>query len=208
MRLTIGLLLSFTLAIAVHAQPPCRVIQSVPTHYETPTRDARTHRNIVRVDVVEVAQINPVYTSAYSPDGYDSATQAELLVEIRRLGIELRTLKTQLTGPVRPSPAAPLAAPGEEKIAPPKGISRSDDGPAVGLAIVNAKCAVCHSPPGEGRLTIIDMKGNLATLTDKQKLKLDDKVFTGEMPPPINRFGIKPITDAEYAAIKSVLRGS
>ena len=205
MRLTIGLLLSFSLAIVVHAQPPCRVIQSVPTHYETPTHDARTHRNIVRVDVVEVAQINPAYTSAYSPDGYDSATQAELLVEIRRMAAELRSLKAQLTAPAK---AAAPAATGEEKIPAPKSVGLTGDGPAVGLSVLTAKCAACHSPGGKGKLAILDMKGNLATLNAAQKFNVLTRVYAGEMPPPINTQGIAAVTDSEYAAIMSALRGS
>ncbi len=175
--------------------------------YHNPSARVRSRR----VDIVTVQQINPAYTSAYSPEGYDSVTQADILGEIRRLNVRI----DQLTALAKAAPV--VVIPGKEGVPPvvvpptvvvPPVRKPAEANGAVGLSIMVAKCAACHQAGKllpDQKFTLIDVKGNLVSLTDKQKLNVLHKTFTGQMPPPNNVHGIPPLTDAEYAAIAELV---
>ncbi len=94
MRIVIGLAALLCLLGAALAQSPVcagpyRTVNATP-HYQ-PGNDYHepTHRRRVIVDIATVAQINPAYLSAYNPDGYDAATQADILAALRQLNTRL-----------------------------------------------------------------------------------------------------------------------
>jgi mono/diheme cytochrome c family protein len=80
--------------------------------------------------------------------------------------------------------------------------------PLSGLAILNQKCAACHQDgklePNQ-RFILLDLKGQLSPLTPAQSLKVLTKTYLGQMPPPVNKFGIQPIGNEEYAALVQLL---
>lgn len=235
---TIFALLLCGVAIAIGESPqPCaypRVCRATPeaSSYTqsilstgVAPHDENTHhrhvRNVVRI--IDVAAINPAYVSAYSPEGYDSTTQSDILGEIRRLGLRLDQLQqlvqqkrssTPTTPapttppPLVPNPAVPLppaptmpGTPGSARVPVP-------DSKLIGLAVLSAKCAACHQQGHllpEQRFTLLDGKGNLVSLTDRQKVTLSNKTRLGTMPPPANTQGIPPLSDAEYAAVADLI---
>jgi len=192
----------------------CRVCpeQSSYTHYQP--YHAGHHREIVRL--IDVAQINPAYTSSYSPDGYDAATQQAIKAQIGLLSQQIDTLTQRLSKPIPPTmppataptpapqPGAKAPTPAPHEIVPP-GVNPS----AIGLAVLNAKCAICHQDgklPPDQKFTLLDVKGALVPLTDKQRLRVILKTYSGQMPPPNNTKGIPAVTDAEFAAIAALLQ--
>lgn len=187
------------LAIAsLAAAAPYRTINCQPAQGAASTGTVHQRAlNVVRI--ATVAQINPAYTSAYAPDGYDSATQADLLAEVRRLTARLDAQARAGVAP--PAPAANIPPPA------PKGVTQG--GGVIGLAVLTAKCAQCHQTgklAPDQRFALLDAKGNLATLTDRQKLRVLLKAYSGQMPPPMNVYGVTPLTDAEYAAIVDLVQ--
>ncbi len=180
------------------------------------------------VNIATVAQINPAYTSAYSPDNYDSSTQVELVQEVRRLRALLdaqaiaaavlarggTTLPPQQPAVV-PQPLMPYVAPaaqaGQPAAQPPvqPPVPKALIGGAPGLGVLMAKCSACHQVghiAPDQRFTMLDAKGQLSPLNDKQKLRILLKVYSGQMPPPSNIQGIQPVTDAEYAQLVDLLQ--
>ncbi len=203
----------------------CRGINCVPsqsqyTPYKPPTSYYYSAEHKPRQRVVEirsrVLQINPAYTSAYSPEGFDSTTQADILSELRRLGYRLDQVAAlaQARGSVV-VPAAP-GQPGAVVVPiPPSGsalpVKPAPKVPAAvsGLSVLNASCAACHQAgklDPDQRFTLLDAKGALAPLTDKQKLRVLSRAYSEEMPPPNNKFGIPPLTDPEFAALVELLK--
>ena len=219
MKVLVGMIAVMVVATVVVAQPrKCNVApaQSSYVHYVAPhagatangsyTQPAVYHRRL-QANIVSVAQINPAYVSAYSPDGYDSATQADILNELRRLGFRLDQIAAigkaataaQAKVDVGPGPVVVPAVP----------MDKGKDASTTGLAVITAKCAVCHQAgklAADQRFTLIDMKGNIVPLTDKQKVTLIKKTYRQQMPPPINSFNIPPLTDSEYAAIMDLIQ--
>lgn len=168
-----------------------------------------------RVDIVRVLQINPAYASAYSPDGYDATTQADILNELRRQAGVQAQLYNQLMAQIAtisrgqvlaPAPSVPgVPAP---PVVVPVALPPGPPNTAIGLAVLNLKCAACHQAgklATDQRFTLLDAKGQLVTLTDKQKLAVIRKTRTGQMPPPLNLLGIPTVTDAEFAAIADLV---
>jgi mono/diheme cytochrome c family protein len=205
----LGLLALALLSSPVEAQ---YYQQQYQTHQQT--------RRIVRVHVVEVAQINPAYTSAYSPDSYDTATQAQLLLQIQAL---TRALQQQIAN--QQAPAAPVApvqspfliVPGSKPGDQPT-VLVTPQAPAVvvppppatvptavaGLLVLNTHCAVCHTL---GKLApnvpfgIVDAKGIInPALTADQKRLILIRSYKRTMPPVGNKVGMLPVTDADYAS--------
>ncbi len=187
------------------------------------------HRHINRVDIVrsEVLQINPGYFSQYSEGNYDSTTQGDILAELKRLGLRSDQIAAMLfaaartgvpTAPVNPAApatypapgAAPAVVPGAAPVPPQPTIRpQSTGGGAIGLAVMVAKCAVCHQAgklAPDQRFTLLDAKGQLATLTPAQKFKVLTKTYSGQMPPPTNVHGVPAVTDAEFAALMDLLQ--
>ncbi len=178
------------------------------------------------VNIETVAQINPAYLSAYSPDGYDSATQSRILNELQRLGaaVELQTklaiamqaaqaaqagIRMPYADEKRtvPSPGTPDKPPEVIPI-PASKLPRIPGPPTKGLAVITAKCAACHQAgklAPDQRFTILDLRGELAPLTPAMRLKIIGKTYRGEMPPPHNDRGITPLTDEEYASIMDII---
>lgn len=229
MRTLLGLLVFACLTAGLLAQSPVcagpyRTINATP-HYQPSSGDYQTPTHRRRVNIVtDVLQVNPTYTSAYSPDGYDSATQQDILAALRSLTKRLddqdkanlaAIVAKAVATPAAPSsppavlppatPTPPASSPGALSPARP-----ASGGGAAGLAVMVAKCAQCHQAgklAPDQRFTLLDAKGSLSQLTDRQKLKTLMKVYREEMPPPKNIYGITPVTDAEYAAIVDLLGG-
>ena len=200
--------------LVLTAEPGYRAINtSTPSHVE----GLRRHREIVRV--IDVITLNPAYISSFTPDGYDSATQADLLVEVRRLSAMVASLQKPTvavvqtpTGPVA-VPVTPIVQPGAVLPNPPavQGVKPAPPGPTLsGLAVLNLKCASCHMAGRllpEQRFTLLDAKGNLALLTDSQKKKLLVRTYSQTMPPPLNSAGIPAVTDAEFGSLVELMAG-
>lgn len=231
--LTVAVVLAISAAVsAQHRQ--CNVVaaQSSYTKYQPPVsyyygtsyhQPEVQHRKRI-VQIVSVAQINPAYTSAYSPDGYDSATQADILNELRRLGYRLdqvaaiaaKAAAQQVPAtvpPTAPPVVPPVSVPAPVPAAPvgPMGVlpKGGQVGGAVGIAVLTAKCAACHQQgklAPDQRFVLLDVKGNLAPLTDKQKLRVVTKTYSGQMPPPMNIHGIPALTDSEFAGIVDLIQ--
>jgi mono/diheme cytochrome c family protein len=217
--------LTGTLLFAANPYCPggvCRVIypnnsyQLASSQYATPTTYSQPsynrehhHRQVIRVvNIATVAQINPAYASSYNPDGYDSATQADMLAEIRRLSALVAAQNRAVA--VVPTPVGPVVVP----VTPVTPVTPGPVGkvPATagqtGIQVLNAKCAACHQTgklAPEQRFTLLDAKGNLATLTDKQKTRVLTKTYSGQMPPPLNSLSLPALTDPEYAALVELL---
>jgi mono/diheme cytochrome c family protein len=204
-----ALLASATLALAF----PYTYVVPTPTYVQpTPVRitNHRPFRHREVVQVITVAQINPAYTSAYSPEAYDPNTQAALLQQIATLQAQVQLLaaagKAQpAIVPIVVAAPGPLAAPGLPAALAPA----TPAAPINGLALITAKCASCHKAdtklPSQS-FVILDAAGKLAALTPQQKLKMLGKVYRQEMPPPVNTFGVTPLSDAEFAAFLEYLQ--
>lgn len=179
------------------------------------------HRQIVRL--IDVAQINPAYSSAYTPQGSDAAAQAAIQQQLSQLTQQLTTLTALVNRQAAAHTAAPppkQAAPTEGAPAPaqsqapaaptPPPLALKDAGSAtIGLAVLSAKCAACHQTgklAPDQKFTLLDIKGQLVPLTDKQKLRVTMKTYSGQMPPPKNSLGIPAVTDTEFAAIMAMLQ--
>lgn len=188
----------------------CNVKPAQQTDYKTfQVADHVRHRQIVQI--ATVAQINPAYTSAYSPDGYDSASQSEILAELRRLSLALAQANARAAAqqpvvlPGQPAVTVPVPGQPPATTLRPKG----EGSGSVGLAVLNAKCAICHQAgklASDQRFVLLDLKGNLAPITDKLKNKVITKTYGGSMPPPNNIHGIPPVTDSEFAAIIDLIQ--
>ncbi len=198
-------------------------------------RNHQTHRQIVRL--VDVVQINPAYTSAYDPRGYDTTTQEQLAAELHKISARLdqnaaqraadqaaqafllqRLAAWQGVPGVPNPPATPTTPPAYSTIPQPKpepGTLKPEvkapappGAPLSGLAVLNAKCAACHQDgklePNQ-RFILLSTKGELSPLTTAQGLKVLTKTYLGQMPPPVNKFGLAPITNEEYAALVQLL---
>ncbi len=193
------------------------------------------YRQRVRfVNISSVAQINPAYVSSYSPDTYDSSTQVELVAEVRRLRALLdaqaiaaavlarggTTLPPQPPAVV-PQPLMPYVPPvampqPQPPVQPPPTVLPTQPpvpkgltGGAAGLNVLMLKCSACHQAghlTPDQRFTLLDQKGQLSPLNDKQKLGVLMRVYKGMMPPPSNIQGITPVTDAEYAQIADLFQ--
>ncbi len=200
--------------------------QGYQQSYNTNGYATNGYRQRVRfVNIASVAQINPAYVSSYSPDTYDSSTQVELVAEVRRLRALLdaqaiaaavlarggTTLPPQQQAVV-PQPLMPYVPPVAQAGQPPAvqpPVPKALTGGAPGLAVLMAKCAACHQVghiAPDQRFTMLDGKGQLSPLNDKQKLRILLKVYSGQMPPPANIQGIAPVTDAEYAMLVDALQ--
>lgn len=177
------------------------------------------HRDVVVVkeivQLIEVAQINPAYSSALTVWQFDGRTQAEEVSELRRLAGKVDQLATrveQLT--TRPAnPPAPSMPPAPVPVPVPPMPHADDppmpDGPGTGLAVLNARCILCHqaghlSP--ETRFTLLDAKGNLLELSDAQRLEVIQRIYASEMPPPRNKLGVPKLTAQERLAVLATLR--
>lgn len=185
------------------ADPICRVVRPSGTSYAAPVQAVKAHRQIVQV--VQVAQINPAYTSAYAPDGYDSATQADLLAEVKRLSALVSAQNRLATTPPSLTPTPPVTAPPATVPVP-----QTKGAGLTGLQVFATKCAACHQAgklAPEQRFTLLDQKGSLSQLTAQQKLRVLTRVYSGTMPPPTNIYAIPAVTDAEYSAIVDILSG-
>ncbi len=204
--------------------------QGYQQSYNTNGYATNGYRQRVRfVSIASVAQINPAYVSSYSPDTYDSSTQVELVAEVRRLRALLDaqaiaaavlarggTTLPPAQSAVVPQPLMPYVPPvaaaqppaaGPPATQPP--VPKALTGGAAGLAVLMAKCSACHQAghlTPDQRFTLLDQKGQLSPLNDKQKLGVLMRVYKGMMPPPSNIQGITPVTDAEYAQIADLFQ--
>lgn len=185
---------------------PYRQINVKPVYQHHEIAAIQNSRRIV--SIASVAQINPAYTSAYSPDGYDSASQADILAELRRVNLRLdaadRAAKAAVGAGVIPPGVKPSPMPGADEPARPIGKGGASSGGAVGVAVLNAKCAACHQASKlttDQRFTLLDAKGNPVPLTDKQKMRVLTRTYSASMPPPMNIHNISSLTDVEFAAL-------
>jgi hypothetical protein len=92
------------------ADYPCRTIISTTPTYSTTTHDT-TRSGVRRRDsrlVTDVLQINPAYTSAYSPDSYDAAAQAQLTQQLSALQLQIQQLSARLAATPPPATAPPV----------------------------------------------------------------------------------------------------
>jgi hypothetical protein len=209
------------------------VLMSSPAEAQYPTQyqQYQTHqptRQIVRVHVIDVGQINPAYTSAYTPDSYDTVTQAQLLLQIQALtrAIQQQIANQQALPPPPPQAPAqspflivPGAKPGDQPtvlVTPQAPVAPHPPQPpatiptaVAGLLVLNTHCAVCHTL---GKLApsvpfgIVNAKGTLnPALTADQKRLMLIRSYKRTMPPVKNLVGMLPVTDADYASMVELL---
>ncbi len=178
-------------------------------------RQLERHRQIVRI--VDVAQINPAYTSAYSPESYDGTAQAALLERIDRLtAVVLALQKTHATAPVVIAPGVlpgtapiviiPPTTPALTPAAPPKAAPKPGEN---GLVVLNTHCAVCHQAgkaKPDQKFIMLDGAGKLAVLSDLQKRRMLTRAYTKSMPPPLNDQNATALDDGEYALLVDLLQ--
>ncbi len=182
---------------------------------EAQYRPIQTRQQLTNVvKIARVLQINPGYSSAYTPDGYDGAIQADILAQLRLMGVRLDAVDKSVLAALllrQPPPAPVVLPPPGPVVAPPtpplttRAVPGTTDGPGVLLT----KCAACHQAgklAPDQRFTILDAQGKLVALTDGQKLKMVFRLYYSEMPPIPNIHGITPLTDAEVAAVFGLLR--
>jgi hypothetical protein len=183
-------------AVSLAGSP--RVIHCPP--YLGHVHQDQTYRRVNAVRIVEVLAINPAYTSAYVPDGYEPAAQQEILARIAALSQQLAILQAVGQRGTGPEPIRPPASlPGSQ----PKGIPPGTPG-GLGLTVLRTKCAACHQQGmalPDQRFVLLDTKGALVTLTPTQKVRVLVKTYSQQMPPPLNTQQIAPLTDGEYAAL-------
>lgn len=201
-------------ATSAPAAPRSRHVQPGQTHVDPYVPPVRAHysgdRRIQTRIVSDALQINPGYSSFYAPDGYDGATQQDILAELRRQGFRLDQLATL----VQTKPAVPGTAPAAPIIVVPVPVPKTAGPPpsaAVGLAVLNDKCAKCHQEgklATDQRFTLLDAKGTLVSLTDRQKFTVLGKVFSDEMPKQPNSFGIPLLQDQDKLAVLALIRGN
>lgn len=103
-------------------------------------------------------------------------------------------------------PPDPPAQPAPTQALPPAPPAKGSK--EAGLAVLVAKCAGCHAPgtPNFEDLALLDAKGNLLPLTPQEKLLALKRVKDGKMPPPKNRLGIPPVTEAEKADVAEIFK--
>jgi cytochrome c553 len=90
------------------------------------------------------------------------------------------------------APAAPVQ--------PPANPFQPIKAPAIPAAF--GKCAACHTGnQSKGGFAMFDAPGKLAVFSERQLRMILTKSHTGTMPPPNNREGIQPLTDAEVGDI-------
>jgi hypothetical protein len=153
-------------------------------------------------------------------DAQDKAILAALVAKSAVTAV-LTPGPTGPTGPAGPPgtsapgtipPVVPPPVPSAPGVPPlPGAIPKGAGGGALGLAVITAKCAACHQAgklAPDQRFTLLDAKGNLSQLTDRQKLKVMQRTYAGTMPPPQNSVGATPVTDADFAAINDLLSGN
>lgn len=149
----------------------------------------------VIAEKIDVAAVNPIYSTALTPQYFDSNLQLELTASVNGLRAEVRQLRS--------APAASVPAQPPVTTLPPKP-EKEDHGPLDGGAVIAARCALCHQAGNQSpdtRFTLLDNKGNLVPLTDKQCLEIIDRIYASEMPPPNNTKGVPQLSPAERTAI-------
>lgn len=221
MKLFLSTLFVCLLIVAcVPAQYPARVLvrdqHGRIVVSESPSIEAvhRPFRRIIRqVDLISVAQINPAYTSAYSPYVDENASSAAVLAELKalhgRLDLHQRSLEALLTRQgVQPIviPAQPIVVGSQPQLIP---TPRVEGSVLSGLAVLQSKCASCHQEgkmKPEQRFRILTADGKLAPLTDLQQRKILTRTYNQSMPPAVNLYGITPLVDQEYAALVDLLQ--
>lgn len=173
---------------------------------------------------VAVPVLIPAYGAVYTPPAPAPAAPAAPSVapqdlkaiadSLRAIDQRLRSLEAKPGVPpaapaAPPAPAATPAAPAAQaKPADPfnPGAAPQAATSPNALAIVQGKCAVCHSAETAaakgGGLSLIE-GGALAKLTDRQARKVMTTVYRGTMPPKSS--GIPALTDEEVSVLVSIL---
>ena len=173
---------------------------------------------------VAVPVLIPAYGAVYTPPAPAPAAPAAPSVapqdlkaiadSLRAIDQRLRSLEAKPGVPpaapaAPPAPAATPAAPAAQaKPADPfnPGAAPQAATSPNALAIVQGKCAVCHSAETAaakgGGLSLIE-GGTLAKLTDRQARKVMTTVYRGTMPPKSS--GIPALTDEEVSVLVSIL---
>lgn len=167
---------------------------------------------------VAVPVLIPAYGAVYTPPAPAPAAPAAPSVapqDLKAIADSLRAIDQRLRSlEAKPGvpPAAPAAppAPAATPAAPAAQAKPADPfNPGAAphaLAIVQGKCAVCHSAETAaakgGGLSLIE-GGALAKLTDRQARKVMTTVYRGTMPPKSS--GIPALTDEEVSVLVSIL---
>lgn len=187
----------------------------IVTHAPVVHHQAAAVKVVVKEVVVPVAVpvLIPAYGAVYTPPVVPAtpapaAQQAAVAQQdLRAIADSLRAIDQRLRSlegkpaPATPAPAAPAA---QERPADPfnPGTPQAQTQPPAGnaLAIVQAKCAQCHSGTAEkgGGLVLVE-NGVLAKLADRAGRKTLGTVYRGTMPPKSS--GIAPLTDEEVSVL-------
>ncbi len=215
-----ALFVGLALVACLPAQYPARVLVR-DQHgriivQESPTIEAvhRPFRRIIRqVDLINVAQINPAYASAYSPYVDENATSVQVLAQLKALHGRLDLHQRSLEALLARQGVAPIVIPAQPIVigSQPEAIvtPRVATDHLSGIAVLTAKCAACHQEgrmKPEQRFMILRADGKLAPLTAEQQKKMLTRTYNQSMPPAVNLFGITPLVDQEYAALIDLLQ--
>jgi hypothetical protein len=175
--------------------PPKVIVAEVLTPVFVPTFTVSYNPAVA---AVPVAPVVPVAGGPVAPAAASELSQ--VLVLLKQLDQRLNSLERGGVAP-RPQP---------EKLKAPKNLPDEDPpgeqvnvGPSRG-SLMQTRCAACHTQGkvAEGvPFALVTPDGSEIPLTPEKELKLVKYVYRGKCPPPGNKFGIKPLTDQEYAIL-------
>lgn len=168
-------------------------------------------KEVVAVPVA-VPVLVPAYGAVYVPPvvpAAPAAQQAAPAADLKAIADGLRAIDARLRsleGRPATTPATPPAAGAQDRPSDPFNPGagpQAQTAPAGNaLAIVQAKCAQCHSGDASkgGGLVLVE-GGTLSRLADKAGRKTIGAVYRGTMPPKSS--GIAPLTDEEVSVLVS-----
>lgn len=209
MKRTCYVLFTLLLLAGAAAAQVCHapVVHAPVVHHQAAVEVVKVVKELVAVPV-----LIPAYGAVYTPPVVPAspAPQAVAPADLRAIADSLRAIDARLRSlEGKPAPATPPPPPGEQPrpadpFNPGTAAPQAQTQPAAGnaLAIVQAKCAQCHSGDGAkgGGLVLVE-GGVLAKLPDRAGRKTIGTVYRGTMPPKAS--GIAPLTDEEVSVLVS-----
>lgn len=196
------MLSALLLTLTVAGGQPVRQCVTAPLYqtYQAPA----TQRY---VDGVAYIAFDPYYSKLVGSQARAHAavqSEKDLATQVGLLTTELANLRQQLAKAQTPAPTTPFVPPPPPIVPPPPG-TLTDLGKQAQL-IMQKKCGSCHTDPAKagGSFKLFDSSSNLTTLAPLQKLKLDLKVYSGEMPPNPK----DALSATEYSTIRAWINES
>jgi hypothetical protein len=198
------------LAVALCGGQPIRQCYTAPIYQQKQYYAAPQHQyynNHAYVDGVSYVTYEPVYSGivgAYDRQNNAIKSVADLTKQLGALTTEVGNLRTQIgvlaAGSVPPAPGPnPPPAPPVPK--PPDPVVPPSDLEKAATTVFQNKCAKCHTDPAKSGagFVLLNPDGTLASLAALKKLTLDQKLYSGEMPPDPKQ----ALTAEEYSSVRA-----